>query len=87
MERNTSVTAADAEGFGKQRWGRYEIMSATELHIESQIEQLLEVLRGDLSQMQENMARLDSVRELVIKRDIIGLEKLLEEIKKRCSAI
>ena len=56
-------------------------MNATEAHVESRIEQLLEVLKNDLMQMQENMARLDSVRELVIKRDIKSLEKLLEEIK------
>jgi len=56
-------------------------MKATVIGIEDQVEELLVCLDKDIQHMQENLQKLNEIRELVIKRDDAALGELLESIQ------
>ena len=51
--------------------------------IELQVDALLDVLDGDIQQLRTNLSLLDQLRELVLKRDEVGLRRLLEDMQTR----
>lgn len=58
-------------------------MESTIHAIEEKVDELLAVLDKDVEQVRTNLAGLDELRSLVVKRDIASLSVLLEEIRKQ----
>jgi len=56
-------------------------MKTTTIEIEDKVTQLLTVLDMDIQQITENLSKLNDLRGLVVKRDDISLQKLLERTK------
>ncbi len=51
------------------------------VEFEKRVNDLLDVLRDDIWQMEQNIQKLKRLQVLVIKRDTASLEKMLEEIR------
>jgi hypothetical protein len=49
--------------------------------IEDKVDQLLAVLDNDIRNIEDNLSKLNELRGLVIKRDHVSLQKLLESIQ------
>lgn len=58
-------------------------MNTLTIETEVLIGQLLSVLRTDIEYLQQNLDRMDRLRELVIKREDHSLNQLLNEIRSR----
>jgi hypothetical protein len=54
--------------------------------IDDKIDEFLNVLANDVQQLQRNVSWLDELRSLVIKRDDVTLQKLLETIQSQASS-
>jgi hypothetical protein len=55
-------------------------MKSTSYEIGEKVDELLAVLDRDIEHLQQSLSRLDELRSLVIKRDEVGLCRLLETI-------
>ena len=56
-------------------------MKTTAIEIEDKVDELLVALDKDIQHIQDSLSRLNEVRSLVIRRDDVGLGKLLESIQ------
>ncbi|MGD0785207.1 MAG: hypothetical protein ABR969_05280 [Sedimentisphaerales bacterium] len=56
-------------------------MKTAMIEIENKVDQLLVVLDNDIQHLQDNLSTLNELRGLVIKRDDVSLQKLLESIQ------
>lgn len=56
---------------------------STTTELQEQVNELLAVLHKDVEHIEQSIQHLDELRELVVKRDDSGLNKLLEHIKSR----
>lgn len=56
-------------------------MKAAAIEIEGKVDELLVVLDKDIQHIRESLSRLNELRSLVIKRDDVALDRLLEKIR------
>lgn len=56
-------------------------MKSAAIEIQSKVDELLSILDRDTEHIQESILRLNEMRELVIKRDDVSLNKLVESIR------
>lgn len=56
-------------------------MKSAAIEIQSKVDELLSILDRDIEHIQESILRLNEMRELVIKRDDVSLNKLVECIR------
>ena len=57
-------------------------MNKTEIQIEDKVHELLNVLEKDIEHLEQNLSKLNNLRTLVVKRDNVSLERLLDQIRK-----